>query len=253
MWGFYGFSEEQVSTGDYNAKMFNSFLDGTKSAIEMCAVANASGLVPQTSGLQFPPVGADCLQDVLKPESDGGILQNTGTVEVVASEKRDGSPVANDLRWGTYVVFKAPTEYVRRCYIEYGLKTDDSGYYSALYRPYHLIGLELGISVASVVLRGEPTGSAGNFIGDVAAVAKKDLKPGDTLDGEGGYTVYGRLVRAEESLAGGVLPMGLTENARVVTPVAKDSVLTYEDVALKEDGAAFKLRRSMEEEYRSTK
>ncbi len=250
VWGFYGFSEEQVSTGDYNAKMFNSFLDGTKSAIEMCAVANASGLVPQKSGLQFPPVGADRLQDVLKPESDGGILENTGTVEVVASENRDGSPVANDLRWGTYVVFKAPTEYVRRCYIEYGLKTDDSGYYSALYRPYHLIGLELGISVASVALRSEPTGSSAAFIGDVAAVAKKDLKPGQQLDGEGGHAVFGRLVRAEESLSGGYLPMGLTDHAKVLAPVAKDAILTYTDVELDESGFAYGLRKTMEEDMR---
>lgn len=248
VWNFYGFSEEQVKTGYYNAKMFNSFLDGTKSAIEMCAVANASGLIPQMHGLQFPPVSADRLQDVLKPKKDGGILQISGTVEVVASENRDGSPVANDLRWGTYVVFKAPTEYVRRCYIEYGLKTDESGYYSALYRPYHLIGLELGISVASVALRREPTGSSNAFFGDVAAVAKKDLKPGEQLDGEGGYTVFGRLVRAEDSLAGGYLPMGLTDHAKIITSVAKDSILTYNDVELDESGFAYGLRKSMERE-----
>ncbi len=250
IWGYYGFTEEQVNSGDYNAKMFNSFLDGTKSAIEMCAVADASGLLPQQGGLQFPAVAADHLQDVLIPKKDGGILEQNGTVEVVASENRDGSPVPNHLRWGTYVVFHAPTDYVRRCFGEYGLKTDKSGYYSALYRPYHLIGLELGISVASVALRGEPTGSPGEFIGDVASVAKKDLKPGDTLDGEGGYTVYGRLAKAEESLTGGYLPMGLTDHARVVASVSKDSILTYRDVALDENSAAFKLRKTMEEDRR---
>jgi len=248
IWDYYGFTREQVDSGDYNAKMFNSFLDGTKSAIEMCAVADASGLLPQTAGLQFPAVGADHLQEVLIPKADGGILEQSGTVEVVASENRDGSPVKNDLRWGTYVVFKAPTDYVRRCCNEYGLKTDSSGYYSALYRPYHLIGLELGISVASVVLRGEATGATGEFIGDVAAVAKKNLKPGDTLDGEGGYAVFGRLVRAQESLAAGYLPMGLTDHAKVVKPVVKDSILTYKDVQINENSAAFMLRKTMEEE-----
>ena len=248
VWNFYGFTEEQIKTGDYNAKMFNSFLDGTKSAIEMCAVANASGLIPQSHGLQFPPVSADRLQDVLKPKKDGGILQRSGTVEVVASENRGGSPVANDMRWGTYVVFKAPTEYVRRCYIEYGLKTDESGYYSALYRPYHLIGLELGISVASVALRREPTGSSSEFLGDVAAVAKKDLKPGEQLDGEGGCTVFGRLVRAADSLSGGYLPMGLTDHAKIVCPVAKDKILTYKDVKLDESRLAYRIRKSMEQE-----
>jgi predicted homoserine dehydrogenase-like protein len=247
VWGYYGFSEEQVASGDYNSQMFNSFLDGTKSAIEMCAVANACGLKPQPGGLQFPPVGAKALPEVLKPKSRGGILAHSGTVEVVASENRDGSPVTDDLRWGVYVVFKAPTPYVRRCFAEYGLQTDSSGEFAALYRPYHLIGLELGISVASAVLRGEPTGSAGEFNADVAAVAKKDLKPGDVLDGEGGYTVFGKLVRAAESLEGAYLPMGLTGNAKIVKPAAKDSILTYDHVELNRDLFSYTLRKSFEE------
>lgn len=247
VWTYYGFDEERVASGDYNAQMFNSFLDGTKSAIEMCAVANGSGLVPQRCGLQFPPVGAAELQEVLKPISKGGILEHSGTVEVVASENRDGTPVAGDLRWGVYVVFRAPTPYVRRCFSEYGLRTDDTGDYAALYRPYHLIGLELGISAASAALRGEPTGSSRSFIADVAAVAKRDLKPGDILDGEGGYTVFGRLVQAKESLARSYLPMGLTGQARMLRPVAKDSPITHEDVKLNEDLFSFKLRKTMVE------
>jgi len=135
VWGHYGFSEEQVASGDYNAQMFNSFLDGTKSAVEMCAVANGSGLIPQRAGLQFPPVGVHQLPDILKPRFDGGVLEHSGTVEVIASEHRDGSPVDGDLRWGVYVVFKAPTPYVKRCFAEYGIRTDASGDYAALYRP----------------------------------------------------------------------------------------------------------------------
>lgn len=247
VWGYYGFSEEQVASGDYNAQMFNSFLDGTKSAIEMCAVANACGLKPQPKGLQFPSVGVRALPEILKPKSQGGILEHSGTVEVVASENRDGSAVTGDLRWGVYVVFKAPTAYVRRCFAEYGLGTDSSGEYAALYRPYHLIGLELGISVASAVLRGEPTGSAREFNADVAAIAKKDLKPGDMLDGEGGYTVFGRLVRAAESLKGAYLPMGLTGNAKIVKAASKDSILTYDHVQLDQNLFSYKLRKSLEE------
>ncbi|MGE5258863.1 MAG: NAD(P)H-dependent oxidoreductase [Hyphomicrobiales bacterium] len=249
VWGHYGFSEERVSSGDYNAKMFNSFLDGTKSAIEMCAVSNGNGLVPQACGLQFPPVGANDLPNILKPRTAGGILEHSGTVEVVASENRDRSPVVRDLRWGVYVVFRAPTEYVRRCFSEYGLGTDSSGEFAALYRPYHLIGLELGISVASVALRGEPTGSSHSFIADVAATAKKDLKPGDVLDGEGGYTVYGRLARAQESLNKNCLPMGLASNAKLVRPVKKDAFVTYADVEQDQSLFSFKLRRAMEKEF----
>ena len=250
VWGHYGFSEERVASGDYNAQMFNSFLDGTKSAIEMCAVANASGLVPQKCGLQFPPVGADNLADVLKPKSVGGILEHSGTVEVVASEDRDGTPIPRDLRWGVYVVFRAPTDYVKRCYSEYGMHTDSSGEYSAMYRPYHLIGLELGISVASIVLRGEPTGSTESFVADVASVAKKDLQPGGILDGEGGYTVFGRLVRAEESLRGKYLPLGLSGRAKIIRPVAKGSILTYDDVRVDDKLFSYKLRKTLEEEFK---
>ena len=246
VWTHYGFSEEQVESGDYNAKMFNSFLDGTKSAIEMCAVSNACMLLPQPSGLQFPAVGTEDLQDILKPLSVGGILERNGTVEVIASEKRDGSPVINDLRWGVYVVLEAPTPYVQRCFAEYGLRTDTTGKFTALYRPYHFIGLELGISVASAVLRGEPTGSSLKYNADVAAVAKKDLTPGEILDGEGGYTVFGRLVRASDSLKQAYLPMGLTGNARVIHPVAKDTILTYADVVLDETQLSYKLRKLME-------
>lgn len=251
VWKYYGFSEEQVTSGDYNAQMFNSFLDGTKSAIEMCVVANASGLVPQKCGLQFPPIGVDGLPDILKPKSAGGILEHSGTVEVVASEKRDGTPIKQHLRWGVYVVFKAPTDYIKRCFSEYGLRTDSSGEYSALYRPYHLIGVELGISVASVALRGEPTGSCNSFVADVATVAKKDMRPRDILDGEGGYTVYGRLVQTEESMRGKYLPIGLSNKAKVVRAVAKDSVLTYDDVEVEDGLFSYKLRKMMEEGFKS--
>jgi predicted homoserine dehydrogenase-like protein len=248
VWNYYGFSEEQLQSGDYNAQMFNSFLDGTKSAIEVCAVANANGLSPQRCGLKFPPVGVDALPDILKPESAGGILEHSGTVEVIASETRDGTPVEGGLRWGVYVVFKAPSDYVKRCFSEYGLATDSSGQYAALYRPYHLIGLELGISVASVGLRGEPTGSPQSFLADVASVAKKELKAGDILDGEGGYTVYGRLARAEDSLATGYLPIGLSSQARVIRPVAKGTVLSYDDVAIDDRLFSYKIRKIMEKD-----
>ena len=246
VWGYYGFSEERVASGDYNAQMFNSFLDGSKSAIEMCAVSNHSGLLPQNCGLQFPPVDIEDLADVLKPKSQGGILEHSGTVEVIASENRDGSPIARDLRWGVYVVFKAPTPYVERCFQEYGMKTDESGQYSALYRPYHYIGLELGISVASAALRHEPTGSSREFLADVGAYAKKDLEPGDILDGEGGYTVFGRLLKARDSVAQNGLPLGLTGNGKILKPVKKGELVTYDCVELNRSSLAYRLRKGLE-------
>jgi len=246
VWKFYGLSEEMVATGGYNAQMFNSFLDGTKSAIEMCAVANGGGFRPQKGGLRFPPVSIHNLQQVLKPGEHGGILTHAGTVECVASEDRFNAPVHDDLRWGVYVVLGAPTDYVKRCFAEYGMKTDTTGVYTALYRPYHFIGLELNMSIASVALRGEPTGTSRYFMGDVAATAKKDLTPGEFLDGEGGFTVFGTLAPSQESLDRGILPMGLTGKAKVVRHVAKGRILTYSDVELDTTTLAYKIRKEME-------
>src|SRR5262245_54941554 len=185
VWGHYGFTPEQVAQGDFNAQMFNSFLDGTKSAIEMAAVSNATGLAPAPDGLAFPPCGVDDLARVLKPRTEGGQLHHCGQVEVVSSLARDGKPVARDLRWGVYVTFAADSDYVKRCFAEYGLVTDDSGNYSAMHKPFHLIGLELGISVAAVGMRAEPTGAPTGFRGGVVAVAQRGLKGGERVDGEG--------------------------------------------------------------------
>jgi predicted homoserine dehydrogenase-like protein len=250
VWPHYGFTPETVAAGDFNAQMFNSFLDGTKSAIEMAAVANATGLAPAPDGLRFPPCGVDDLPRVLRPADEGGSLHHVGQVEVVSSLERDGRPVFRDLRWGVYVTFRAGDrageDYVRRCFHEYGFSTDPSGRYGAMYKPYHAIGLELGISVASVGLRGEPTGQAQAFVADVVATAKRALKAGETLDGEGGYTVYGRLMPAQDSLALGGLPLGLAHGVRVTRAVAAHEPVRWSDVAFDGDDPAVGLRREME-------
>jgi predicted homoserine dehydrogenase-like protein len=246
VWSYYGFTEEQVARGDFNAKMFNSFLDGTKSAIEMAAVANATGLIPPNNGLRFPPCGADDLPRVLKPRSAGGILDEAGQVEAVSSLERDGRPVYRDLRWGVYVTFTTDNAYSAQCFREYGVITDESGQYSALYRPAHLIGLELGISVAAVALRGEPTGTALDFAGDVVATAKKDLRPGDTLDGEGGFTVYGTLLPARASITLGCFPIGLAHQVKVERPVGAGRMITWDDVACNDHDETVRFRLEME-------
>ncbi|TGD97362.1 NAD(P)H-dependent oxidoreductase [Methylobacterium nonmethylotrophicum] len=250
VWGHYGFSEEQVAGGDFNPQMFNSFLDGTKSALEMAAVANACDLTPPPAGLAFPACGVDDLPNLLKPASAGGILPVDGTVEVVSSLERDGRPVFRDLRWGVYATFEAPSDYVRKCFAEYGLKTDASGRYSAMYKPYHLIGLELGLSVASIAVRGEPTGATRGFSGDVVATAKRDLKAGERLDGEGGYTVYGRLMPAHDSLQAGGLPIGLAHGLTLTRPVAAGRPVSWDDVSFSADDPAIRFRREMEAVFR---
>jgi predicted homoserine dehydrogenase-like protein len=246
VWGHYGLTPERAKAGGMNPQMFNSFLDGTKSAIEMAAVANATGLTPAPTGLAFPPAGTEELAAVLRPAADGGALHHKGQVEVVSSLKRDGSPVPRDLRWGVYVVFEAPSDYTARCFAEYGLVTDETGRFTAMYKPFHLIGLELGISVANAALRGEATGTATGFRGDVAAVAKRDLAAGETLDGEGGYTVWGRLMPAADSLAVRALPLGLAHGVKLTRPVKSGQVLTQADVTLDAADDAVQARRAME-------
>ncbi len=250
VWQHYGLTPERAARGGMNPKMFNSFLDGTKSAIEMAAVANATGLAPPAEGLQFPPCGVDALPQVLKPQSAGGVLARTGMVEVISSQNRDGSPVARDLRWGVYVTFAAASDYAAQCFSEYGLVTDDSGRYSALYRPFHLIGLELGISVALAALQGEATGSAAAFVGDVVATAKRDLRAGETLDGEGGYTVWGRLMPAADSLALGGLPIGLAHGVKLKTAIAANQPIRWRDVEADDTLQAVRVRREMEHAFR---
>jgi predicted homoserine dehydrogenase-like protein len=229
--------------------MFNSFLDGTKSAIEMAAVANGTGLLPSEAGVGFPPCGVDDLPRILKPRSEGGLLDHKGQVEVVSSLERDGRPVFRDLRWGVYAVFEAPTDYVRRCFAEYGVVTDPSGRYAALYRPYHLIGLELGISVASAVLRREATGAPTGFRGDVVATAKRDLAAGEMLDGEGGYTVWGKLAPAALSLREGGLPIGLAHKVRLTRAVRAGEMVRWTDVTIDEAAEPVRIRRDMERRF----
>ena len=246
VWEHYGLTSEQAEKGGMNAKMFNSFLDGTKSAIEMAAVSNATGLSPAPEGLKFPPVGVNDLPHFLKPESEGGMLHHKGQVEVISSQERDGKDVLGDLRWGVYVVLEATSDYVSRCFKEYGLITDKSGRYTAMWKPYHLIGMELGISVASVSLRNEPSGSPTEFIGDAVAIAKRNLQKGEILDGEGGYTVYGKLMPSVDSLANKCLPIGLAQGIALNTNEHAGSPITWDQVNIDLTSQAVKLRREME-------
>jgi predicted homoserine dehydrogenase-like protein len=249
VWSHYGLTAGEAQSAGMNPQMFNSFLDGTKSAIEMAAIANATGLDVPADGLSFPPCGVDDLPHVMRPREAGGVLEKSGVVEVVSSLERDGRPVFRDLRWGVYVVLEAPNGYAADCFRQYGLKTDTSGRYAAMYKPYHLIGLELNISILSAALRGEPTGQPQGFRGDVAAVAKRDLRAGEMLDGEGGYTVWGRLMPAAKSLGIGALPIGLAHRVRLKNDVAHGAVVQWSDVEVNADDNAVVTRRAMEARF----
>ena len=249
VWDHYGLTPEQAAKAGMNSQMFNSFLDGTKSALEMAAISNGTGLKAPDQGLTFPPAGMDDLAHVLRPRPLGGQLDETGMVEVVTSVERDGRPVYRDLRWGVYVVIEAPNDYASACFKQYGMNTDSTGRFSAMYKPFHLIGLELNISILSAALLKKPTGSTLDFNSDVVATAKRDLKAGEMLDGEGGFTVYGKLMPANKSLKMGGLPIGLAHRIRLKNNVNIDQQISWDDVEIDPTDQAVSVRKEMEKLY----
>lgn len=256
VWGYYGLTPEQAARGGLNPKMFNSFLDGSKPSIESTAVANATGLAVPSTGLLYPPASVADIPFVTRPRSEGGVLERKGMVEVISCLEPDGRAIPYDIRMGVWVTVEGETDYIRHCFEEYNAHTDPSGRYFTLYKRWHLIGLEVGYSVASVVLRGEPTGVAAGWHADVVATAKRDLQPGELLDGEGGYTVWGKLQPAAASLAlagEGGLPLGLAHGPRVVRAVKQGQMLTWADVEVDTASAAYRLRREMEAAFGGTR
>jgi len=233
VWGHYGLTKEraEIESG-MNPKMFNSFLCGDKSAIEMCAVSNAANLKCPNNGLTFPSVGVYDIAKKLIPKTVGGLIDYEGQVEVISSIDENKKDIPNDLRWGVYVVIKAENQYVKNCFKDYGMVTDESGNYSAIWRPYHYIGLELAQSIYSIALDNKATGFTKYYNADVASYAKKDLKIGEKLDGEGGFCARGRLITSEKSKTEKNLPLGLTDNAIVKRNINKDQVIKIEDVEL---------------------
>jgi predicted homoserine dehydrogenase-like protein len=246
VWDNWGLTREQAVRGGLNPKMFNSFLDGSKPSIESTAVANACGLYAPADGLLFPSASIDRIPDVTKPRSEGGLLERKGMVEVVNSLDEQGRPIDYEIRMGVWVTVEGETEYVRNCFEEYKAQTDSSGRYFTLYKRWHLIGLEVGMSVASVALRGEATGVATCWNADVVATAKRDLQAGEMLDGEGGYTVWGKLQPADKSLQMGGLPLGLAHDVKLTRAVKKGQCLTWADVAIDQTTHAYRTRREME-------
>ena len=251
VWGNYGLTPEQAARGGLNPKMFNSFLDGSKPSIECTAVANATGLHVPSNGLLYPPASVEDIPFVTRPQSEGGVLERKGMVEVISSLEADGRVIPYDIRMGVWVTVEAETDYIKHCFEEYNAHTDPSGRYFTLYKRWHLIGLEVGMSVASVALRGEATGVAQGWHADVVATAKRDLQAGEMLDGEGGYTVWGKLLPAQTSARMGGLPLGLAHQVKLIRPVKKGQSLCWDDVAMDTGLPAYKVRREMESLFKT--
>ena len=251
VWDHYGLTSDEAEKAGMNSKMFNSFLDGTKSSLEMSAIANASGLNVPNNGLLFPPCSMDDLASLLKEKNKGGILEKNEQVEVVSSLERDGRPVFKDLRWGVYAVLQAPNDYAASCFKQYGMNTDQSGEFSAMYKPFHLIGMELNTSIFSAALLKLPTGQTKYFKGDVVSVSKRNLKKGEKLDGEGGFTVWGKLIPASTSLNLQALPIGLANDMYLNNDIDKDKILTWNDVEFDTNNEIIRYRHQMENKFRN--
>ncbi|MCB1969744.1 MAG: flagellar biosynthesis protein FlgA [Geminicoccaceae bacterium] len=252
VWDHWGLTREQAERGRLNPKMFNSFLDGSKPAIESAAIANACGLDAPEGGLVFPPGSAEDIPTLMRPRDEGGVLDHKGMVDVISCLREDGSAIDHDIRQGVWVCVEADTDYLRHCFEEYGVFTDPSGRYCCNYRRWHLIGLELGISVASVGLQREPTGVAREFRADVTAIAKRNLARGEMLDGEGGATIAGGLRPAKISVGGNYLPLGLAHDVRLRRDIADGEPVRWDDVDIDRSSAAARLRLAMEDELRAT-
>ncbi len=243
----YGFTPQQIAAGGFNPKMFNSFLDGTKSAIEMVAVVNATGLGVPQAGLSFTPCAAEKLATLLRPKAFGGILDDEGFVDVVSCMNDDGSYVDGHLRWGVYVVFASDEPYATRCFDEYGLSIDPTGRYTAMWRPYHLIGLEVGITIGNIAVRGEATGTPSyGPLAEVVCATRTPMRAGEVIDGEGGFAAYGLIATAERARSQRLVPMGLAHGLKLMRDVPADHPIGEADVTFDERTTLWRLRREQD-------
>jgi predicted homoserine dehydrogenase-like protein len=240
----YGFDQATIQKMHPNSKMYNSFIDGTKSAVEMVSVSNMTGLKPDIRGMHFPTARIQEIPNKLCLQKDGGILHRERVVEVVSSLTKEGHEVHPNLRHGIYLVFRSMNEHIQQLA---GMYCDQKGTDNAfLYRPYHFTGIEAPISVAKIAFENTCTGFPRGWYSDVITVAKRDLAAGEVLDGGGGYTVYGLAEDACVSKKEHFLPIGLANGVRVKNRILADEILTYDDVELNEASFGLQLRRMQE-------
>jgi predicted homoserine dehydrogenase-like protein len=241
----FGFSEEMIKRRTINLKMFNSFRDGTKAQVEMCALANMTGLVPDVRGMHEPSVNLADIPRAFSLKEEGGLLSRHGVVELANSVAPASTTMLdNPLRMGVFVVIRTEHPFIQEDLTSYHLYPGGNGKNFLLYRPYHLVAVEAPISIAKAALYGRPTGSPlPTPVAEVITVAKRDLKRGEPLDGGGGYTVNGLIEKAEMARAENLLPLGLSAGATLKQGVAKGAPITYDMVELAEDSFVLKLRR----------
>jgi predicted homoserine dehydrogenase-like protein len=211
---------EEAARRNMNPRMLVEFVDGSKTMVEMCAIANATGLVPDVAGMHGPNAGRDELAKVLIPRADGGVLSRKGVVDYTI-----GKGVAP----GVFVVVEATHPRI----IE---RMDDlhvgKGPYYAFHRPYHLTSLEVPLTAARIMLTGRPDMvPLPRPVAEVCAVAKRNIAAGEALDAIGETCYRSWTMKADEARAAGAIPVGLLEGGRATRPVAKGELLTRANAA----------------------
>ncbi len=240
-----GYSAEVVRRRRLNAQMYNSFRDGSKAQIEMCAVSNMTGLPPDRRGMHEPAAGLDDLPELFAAVGSGGRLKHEGVVDLANAVATDGvSDMPAGIAKGIWAVVTSADDLVRDDLTFYGTRVSNDRQRMALFREYHLCGVETPLSIAQAALLKSSSGAPRESpTSEVLAYAKRDLKPGDTLDGSGGCTVYGLIDRAAILREEDVLPLGLAYGATVHEPVAADQPIPTRAVDVPADSFVARLRR----------
>ncbi|WP_292898104.1 MULTISPECIES: NAD(P)H-dependent oxidoreductase [unclassified Nitratireductor] len=211
---------EEAARRNMNVRMLVEFVDGSKTMVEMAAIANATGLVPDKPGMHGPKATLDELSSVLVPEKDGGVLSRVGVVDY---------SIGKGVAPGVFVV--ADMSHPRISERMEDLKMGKGPYFT-FHRPYHLTSLEVPLTCARVVLYGKPDMvPLDKPVAEVCAVAKKDMQPGDTLDAIGEYCYRAWIMTVPEARASSAIPCGLLQGGKVTKPIKKGELITSENAA----------------------
>tara|TARA_B100000686_G_scaffold352650_1_gene455453 strand:+ start:538 stop:1899 length:1362 start_codon:yes stop_codon:yes gene_type:complete len=243
------FSEEILDRRHINVKMYNSFRDGTKAQLEMTALANMTGFSPDIRGMHEPSCNLEDIPRVFCLKEEGGILHQDGVVELVNSVAVDGiSMLPNPLKMGVFVVIRTDHPFIREDLRSYDCLEGADGKTFLLYRPYHLVAVEAPMSIAKAFLYSSPTGAPQKQpVADVIAVAKRNLKKGEILDGSGGFTVNGIIEKTDIVRNDQLLPLGLASEAVLLRDVTEGEAITYATVILNEHSHVLQLRREQDQ------
>ncbi len=220
---------EEAESKDMNPKMLASFKDGTKTMVEMAAVSNATGLVPDVAGMHGPKVELEDLSKVFIPKADGGIFSGKGRVDFSTGA----------IAPGVFAIVYSEDERIQK---DMKFITKEDGPYYLHFRPYHLCDIETPQSIAEAVLLNEVTVTAETMHSEVVCKAKRDMKPGEILGGIGGTDWHGHIMTYADSSAAGAVPIGIGQGGKVISPIKKGDVITKDKVALNRGSFVYKLR-----------